>query len=656
MSGPAPDPRRALFGALDTVRSIVAVMAGPELVFTYGNRRFQEVTGAADDFLGKPFREALPKTAGRLLHTCREVIESGVAMRLTEVAFDDTEGLGFGLHRGKGYFNIELAPLTVGSEPSGELLAHAVDVTELVMAREEAADARDLYSSLLQDIDVLVWDIDPETWAFTFMSHRAEELLGYPPESWGDPDFFASIVHPDDVDETLAYMEACIERGSGRYEVDFRCYAADGRVVWFHDLIHVETDADGTPTTFKGVMVDITARKEADLERERTQKELVQIQKLESLGILAGGIAHDFNNLLTGILGNASLALSQLPRGAPVRGRLEALLTASERAAALTRKMLAYSGRGHFEVGPIDVADHLEELLPLLTVGLPPGVSIGIALPDDLPAVEADAGQLQQVFMNLVLNAAEASGSAGAPVQVSADVRHSSSVSESGLLPPERLAPGNYVAVTVNDQGVGMDRETLERAFEPFFSTKGTGRGLGLAAVLGIVRGHRGALHVTSAPGEGTEFVVLLPATDRQSRPSEPVTPPPVAAELGLAVVIDDEQAVVDIARHMLTYLGFESICAFSGKAGVELITQRLDEVELVLLDLIMPGMRGEEVLAQLHELDPKLPVILSSGYSESEIHDVFEHGPVGFLQKPYSIDGLAMAITNLGVRGETTD
>jgi CheY-like chemotaxis protein len=362
-------------------------------------------------------------------------------------------------------------------------------------------------------------------------------------------------------------------------------------------------------------------------------------------------VAHDFNNLLVGMLGHSSLALSRLPPESPGRANLEKVIQAAERAADLSRQMLAYSGRGHFQVRPTDLNTLVSENLHLLEAAVPKTARLSARLSEQAAVVEADVGQLQQLVMNLVLNAAEASGEHPGVVTISTEMKRlSTDGARYSRFTGRDLPPGPYVQLEVRDDGCGMDEETLSRVFDPFFTTKFTGRGLGLAAVLGVVRGHRGGIEIDSRPGGGTSFRILLPATE--DRPESPVDTAPRKISGGATIlVIDDEKTVRDTLREMLLPLGWEVLTAPDGAAGVALFEERAQDIRLVVLDLSMPGLTGEQTFHALREHDPEVPVVLSSGFSEEEAVRRFEGlGLSGFLQKPYRLETLVDTIRH-GIR-----
>ncbi|HJV21197.1 MAG TPA: GAF domain-containing protein [Holophagaceae bacterium] len=406
--------------------------------------------------------------------------------------------------------------------------------------------------------------------------------------------------------------------------------------------VHTEVSAspvrEGERVLVQSIIRDVTEVRRAQLEKAALERQLFQAQKMESLGVLAGGIAHDFNNLLMGVLGHVGLALEKVGPDNPVSRNLEAVQKAGQRAADLTRQMLAYSGRGQFLIRPLDLGAQVEELLKLLEVSIPKGVAMELQLESQLPQVAADESQIHQVIMNLVLNAAEAIGDTGGLIRIRTGTTHLEQADLVELVLGHDTMPGAYAYLEVEDSGCGMDEVTLSRIFEPFFTTKFTGRGLGLAALVGIVRGHRGALRVRTAPGQGTLFRIYLPAL---SLPPQAAHQPPAVqgpAAPGRVLVVDDEEIVRSVARQALEARGYEVIEAADGLDAVREVEARGPEISLVLLDMTMPRLGGEGAFRRIRELRPEMPVILSSGYTEQDALSRFqEPGLRGFIQKPYS-------------------
>jgi len=408
-------------------------------------------------------------------------------------------------------------------------------------------------------------------------------------------------------------------------------------------------------STFAAGAADQVAQALLNHERRRMEALLREAQRLESLGVLAGGIAHDFNNLLTAILGNADLVLRELPPDSPACGNVQEVLAAAERAARLAGEMLAYSGRGRFLTEPVDLSTLVGEMVNLLRVSISKNAVLEQNLARGLPAIEGDVAQLNQTVMNLITNASEALGNENGVVAISTGViecdRAYLDASDLAFQASrdDPLPEGRYVYLEVADTGCGMDAETRGRVFDPFFTTKRTGRGLGMAAVLGIVRGHRGAIRLDTEPGRGTTFRVLFPAAgDVSVRPlPEPESPHDAfPRDTGAVLVVDDEKLVRALARHMLKFLGLGVFEAEDGQQAVELFREHADSIACVILDLTMPRLSGEETLRELRRIRPCIPVILSSGYSEEEIAGRFgDDGPTAFLDKPYSEADLARTL-----------
>lgn len=418
-----------------------------------------------------------------------------------------------------------------------------------------------------------------------------------------------------------------LETGRWTGETQF-VNSSTGSAIDVHQTTFLITQARDLEPMLAMIARDITEAKRAD-------ERLRHTAKLESLGVMAGGIAHDFNNLLTGIMGNASLLVTLLP---PADVALaEEIVKTSERAAHLTHQMLAYAGQGRFQLAPLDLSHEVREVLTVVKSSIDAHVTLQLNLPAGLPLIQADPGQMQQVIMNLVINASEALNGKPGSITLETRLQEVDAAYTAQTFGPHALEPGHYISLEVHDTGEGMSEDTQAKIFDPFFTTKFTGRGLGLAAVSGIIRGHKGALKVYSAPGRGTTFKIIFPALAVEAAP-----PPTVAwrdlTGSGTILVIDDEDMVRKVAKAVLEGKGYHVLLAEDGQAGVELFARVHRQIALVLLDLTMPRMGGEEALTRLRAIRPDVPVILSSGYNEAEILRRFTVQPVaGFVQKPYT-------------------
>jgi signal transduction histidine kinase/CheY-like chemotaxis protein len=386
------------------------------------------------------------------------------------------------------------------------------------------------------------------------------------------------------------------------------------------------------------ILRDITERKRAEEERRRLEEKVQQAQKLESLGVLAGGIAHDFNNLLTGVLGNAELALMDLVPESPVLARVKDIKGVALRLTGLTNEMLAYAGKATFRIEPLNLSRLVEEMAHLLEVSTSKKAVVEYHLMPDLPLVEADASQLQQVIMNLITNASEAVSDKRGLITLCTGVIKADQKVLSEAFPGQDLSERDYVYMEVSDTGCGMDQETIGKMFDPFFTTKFTGRGLGLAAVQGVVRSHGGAIKVSSELGRGTAVKVLFPCAEQaQWLPSEEEEKEASWRGTGTVLVVDDEEPVRAVLEIMLERIGFSVLTLGSGTEAINVVRERVQEISAVFLDLTMPDMDGVEAFREIRGINPDLPVILASGYTEQDATSRFAgKGPADFIQKPF--------------------
>jgi two-component system, cell cycle sensor histidine kinase and response regulator CckA len=411
-------------------------------------------------------------------------------------------------------------------------------------------------------------------------------------------------------------------------------------------------DNEGKVVGVASLVQDISKRMNAEKERLELDRQAQHAQKLESLGVLAGGIAHDFNNLLAAILGNAELALDDMSDHAPARDSVKNIETAALRAAGLAKQMLAYSGRGKFVIEAIHINEFVEEMAHILEVSISKKAVLKFNYADNLPVVDGDPTQIREIIMNLVTNASEAIGDRSGVIALSTGAMDCDDAylnTANDALRSSQDAPlkeGCYLYVEVSDTGCGMDAETQEKVFDPFFTTKFTGRGLGMAAVLGIMRGHQGAIKICSEVSRGTTFKVLFPVTDELAalRPDGMQAPKQMKFwhGEGTILVADDEESVCAIAKRGLTRMGFKVLTACDGREAVDLFQKHHREIDCVLLDLTMPHLDGSQAFREMRRIRSDAKVILCSGYSEQDATERFAgKGLAGFLQKPYKIAAL---------------
>jgi PAS domain S-box-containing protein len=496
---------------------------------------------------------------------------------------------------------------------SERLQALAQERTQRQREERYSAQLRDIVESSEDAIVSKSFEGIIQSW-----NHGAEEIYGYTAdEAIGKP--ISLVIPPERQHEEINILED-IRRGIPMKHFETVRVRKDGKQLEVSLSVSPIHDANGEIVGVSHIARDISDRKELE-------EQVRQTQKLESLGVLAGGLAHDFNNLLTGILGNASLVQEDLDPAHPSRPRVNEIIHASERAAILVKQMLAYAGKGGFVVQPLDLTRQITEIVPLIRASLAPGVQLDLRLDPGLPLVEADPAQMQQLVMNLAVNAAEAVGQAAGCVTISATSRDADTQLR--------------VVLTVADTGCGMDEATKARVFDPFFTTKFTGRGLGLAAVLGIIRMHRGSVSVESHPGEGSTFTVVLPAA--RSAEGEAREPQDELRGQGSILVVDDEELVRNMARFSLQRYGYTVETAADGESAVQVFSGRPYDFDAVLLDLTMPVMNGEEAMRAMRRIRADVPILISSGLSEVQaIKSFASEGIADFVHKPYTATILA--------------
>jgi len=455
-----------------------------------------------------------------------------------------------------------------------------------------------------------------------------------------------TLLHPEDADR-MAPQLSRIAEGETR-EVDGRILTRDGEVRWLS--VHVKgarSPVDGKLRVL-GAIRDVTEAHRAEQESRRLEAQLLETQKLESLGILAGGVAHDFSNLLAVILGNETFARSQAQPGSRLERQLARIRSAAEHAKALTNQMLAYSGKASVSLKPLDLSELVEQTCELLEASTSKECRLEIALQQSGTVVEGDPTQLRQVIVNLVTNASESLRDRPGRVAVRTGLVRADAAYLRRILGAGDLAEGDYVYLEVSDTGEGMDEKVRKRIFEPYFSTKFAGRGLGLAAAVGIIRGHRGGVELVTEPGQGTTFRILLPPASRAALPAPSEAPSgPTAASGGTILVVDDEEWVLELAREFLERGEFEVVTAEGGREALEILRGDAGKaIDAVVLDLTMPDLDGRETFLEIRRIFPGLPVIVASGFSEKATADRFPpHEIATFIRKPYEPEELIDAI-----------
>uniref|UniRef100_C6E3Q8 histidine kinase n=1 Tax=Geobacter sp. (strain M21) TaxID=443144 RepID=C6E3Q8_GEOSM len=508
-----------------------------------------------------------------------------------------------------------------------------------IAAAQALKESRERYRKISEDSPAYITTLLPDgtlTYVNPALAHdlgkRREDLLG--------KNFFEFLL--PEYREPVRQGLHSLSPQNPTYTVEQALVGPNEAVIWHEWTNRALFDDHGGIAEFQGVGQNITERKNAAEERSRLEQQMLHAQKMESLGVLAGGVAHDFNNILMAIIGNVDLSLMKIEEASPITANLRNIEKAAMRAADLAKQMLAYSGKGKFVIEKLDLNRLIEKLHPILEPSLPTNAVLILKLHKPLPMIEADANQMRQIVMNLFMNAVEALGDNGGKIIISTYDGVQDRESLKDVLLAETIAEGSYVLLEITDTGCGMEEEALEKVFDPFFTTKFTGRGLGLAAVHGIIRGHKGGIRISSEPGKGSSFQVLLPTSE--PTPLEVSVPEGIENSWngeGRILLVDDEEVIRTVASELLKELGFTPVTAGSGAEAIETFKNHRD-LRAVILDLTMPGMDGEECFRELRGIDPEVKVIMSSGFSEQEVVQKFAGEELaGFIQKPYTLKTL---------------
>ncbi|MBW1866193.1 MAG: PAS domain-containing protein [Deltaproteobacteria bacterium] len=533
-------------------------------------------------------------------------------------------------------------------ERTSELVRRNEDLKREAEERKQVEEAlresKERYSLATRAARVGVWDWNVQTGEF-YLDPNVKAILGYSDDEIpNDLDVWATYVYPDDRQPVMEAFQAHLERQTPEFIYEHRMLHKDGSIRWILARGTALRDAQGNPIRVVGTDADITMRKHAEQEREKLKAKLQESQKMEAVGALAAGIAHDFNNLLMSIQGAISLMLYDMDYTDPYYEMLSGVQKQVRSGTKLTQQLLGYARKGRFVVKPIDLNRLVKDTSD--TLGrTKKEITIHQDLAEDLSAIEADENQIEQVVLNIYVNAWQAMPDGGDLFVKTTNVTHENIKDK--IYDPKS---GNYVLLEVADTGTGMDEKTKERIFDPFFTTKemGRGTGLGLASVYGIVKGHSGYIDVESEEGNGTAFSIYLPASAKKVAKTTEVVKHILPGK-GTILFVDDEEMVLNVGSKILKKLGFDVLEAISGKEAVEVYTENKDRIDMVLLDMIMPKMSGDAVYDKMKEIDPNVKVLLSSGYSlEGLATYILNRGCDGFIQKPFTLNELSEKIAEI--------
>ena len=517
------------------------------------------------------------------------------------------------------------------------LMGVAQEVTSQKAAVMALRASEERYRALYEDNPSMYFTLNQHAMVMSVNQFGASQL-GYTPDELVGKSVL-KVLYEKDKPAVLEQFDICLKNPEQVAHWEFRKVRKDGSIMWVEEHARAVRQPDGEWNVLI-VCEDITERKKAEEERQRLELQVQHTQKLESLGVLAGGIAHDFNNLLTGILGNIEFVCKSLPPASPTGKYIEGIKNASLRAAELCKQLLAYSGRGSFDIHPVGLNTLIEDMVHLLDVSIFKKIDFRYYLSEHQPVVEGDAVQLSQVIMNLITNASEAIGDATGEITIHTNIIECSISDLQQNYVSYDASEGTYCSIKVTDTGCGMNAETQSRIFDPFFTTKFTGRGLGLAAVLGIVKGHKGAIRIQSEPGQGTVFELLFPFSDKPEAilANTPDSGQDVTGS-GTVLVIDDEELVRNLARDTLESIGLNVITAEDGVEGIDIFSKHKKDILLVLLDMTMPRLSGAETFKKLRHIRKDIPVVLCSGFNEQDAVSNFDSRELaGFIQKPFTL------------------
>ena len=518
--------------------------------------------------------------------------------------------------------------------------------------RRQADDAlresEEKYRTILESIEEGYFETDLEG-KLTFFNSPFCKIIGYSPEQ-----LRGMNTRQYTTEETAERMERMAERlrddGMPENATDYDVIRPDGDKLMLEISYSLRKDPDGRPIGFRGVLRDVSERKKAEEEKHKLEIQLQQAQKMESIGTLAGGIAHDFNNILMGIQGNASLMLLKISSEHPNYEKIKNIEQYVQNGTALTKQLLGFARRGKYLVKATDLNEIIEKSSSLFA-RTRKEIRVRTNLFESIWSAEVDRGQIEQVLLNLYVNAWQAMPEGGDLYLNTENI-----ILDGSYVKPYKVVPGRYVKISVTDTGVGIDKETQKRIFEPFFTTKemGRGTGLGLASVYGIIKSHGGYINVYSELDQGTTFTIYLPASGKEAVEDEAVSTT-IVKGTGTILLIDDEKMIIEVGRELLEELGYTVIPVMGGQAAIDVFKENHDKIDLIIMDMIMPGMSGSETFDHLKEINPEAKILLSSGYSiDGQASKILRRGCDGFIQKPFNMNQLAEKIRKILVNPES--
>ena len=553
--------------------------------------------------------------------------------------------------KSRGVISIQSYEYDAYTRDDLDLLVDVANVLGMAFSRIKAEKAlkrsESIYRQAIAISNGVPYERDFYNNRYTFMGEGIFELTGYSAEEFS-LERWESIIKKikmtgecSGMDNKLA-AEKVLRGEIMRWRADVLIETGNGEQKWLSDSAAMLTDENGKVCGALGILQDISERKRNEEEKLRFREQMQRVQKMESLGIMAGGIAHNFNNLLMAIMGNTDLIVEENQDNPQLRKKCSEIQNAAEKAAELSREMLAYSGQTSIVREKINLNKVISNLKGLIDVTIPQNADMDCRLDSSDLIIEADESQIRQLVMNLVSNAAESLQNSSEGVSIITGKKFCNREFLKNTYMDDNLPEGEYVFLTVSDDGVGMNKKTLENLFDPFFTTKFTGRGLGMPAVLGIVRSHNGAICISTARGAGTEISVHFPSCSEEI---EQYSTSSAQASSYTILIAEDEDTVRNVSRHMLEMMEYNVVTAVNGKEALQ-IFQSGNDIDLIILDLTMPVMSGKDALEEIRKIDNQVPVIISSGYNQDNVLKNFDELSInGFIQKPFRYNDLAAII-----------
>jgi two-component system cell cycle sensor histidine kinase/response regulator CckA len=603
----------------------------------YVNNTGAELIGAGSpkDLIGKPVLDLVhPDDRDAVIKKMQTLAAEGIGATIDEERFIGIDGREL---------IVEVAGVPVNYQGKPAIQVVFRDKTDLKLKEKALRESEKRYRLLIESIPSVVW-VTCQDGRTVFISSNVEQVYGYTPDEIlaKGKELWFDRIHPDDGVRVQEAFQRLFDQ-KVQFNVEYRIRRKDGQWIWIHDRANIVEEQDGDHFAY-GVFSDITERKRAAEEKENLQSLLQQVEKIEAIGTLAGGIAHDFNNLLMGIQGRASLMSVGLAPYHPHMEHLNAVEEYIQSAANLTKQLLGFARGGKYEVKPIDMNEVVQNSATMFG-RTKKEIKIHTKLCHPSPVVEADRRQIEQVLLNMYVNAWQAMPDGGELYLETKIV-----ALDDEYCQPHQVEAGGYAKVTITDSGTGMDETTRQRVFDPFFTTKekGRGTGLGLASAYGIIKNHGGIISVYSEVDYGTSFHIFLPLTNKAEYRETPAEEKLIQGTENI-LLVDDEEMIIEVGKAMLEELGYRVVVAKGGREALDAVTNMGSQIDLVILDLIMPGFDGGKTFDRIREIQPLMRVMLSSGYAiNGQAEEIMRRGCNGFIQKPFNISELSKQVRRI--------